>query len=748
MKRRIVLVSISMIVGLMGVFNLKTAEAANEGFRSAITLTAGKEESFTIPTIETERWFKVTTTNPDEAIKITIDSEGEKFDGKVCYYLYDDELNSVDSVGVALYGSYAFNTKTIKAFKVNKPSDYYIKIVSASYINPIYYTNHIINNPIFIYYSIISPDFYENNDEMENATPIVENKKMEFTLNGYPDVDWFKFMVNKDDEELTIIIDSNYGTFDSHISYSIFDENKNYVDSVGVRNYASGAIRNGSKNTFKIDKAGIYYIKILCASQINDIYYENNFVEKPIYIISNIGYPGAKLIDGSEYIYDEINIGENVQFDYKDLEMVINKDSAIQAVKDAAQTLTQEQKQSPTGVDLITLFAEEAIAQGSSSSIDGNNIEIKKETITHLQSTAIETKKEIDKALINEGIITAREISTGVKIKTESSKDLKITIDKSILNTEVDKISVESPNISIKIDTDEIKNDLGENPLIITITEEETFALEDNYHLASLEGIYIAATTKKTYTVNFNRAVKENITVSLPRLDGDTRYQAVITSDGEIVGGKYNPAKNTIDVKIKESGKYTVKENLKDFTDIQNKSKEMQDAIKLLASKGIIAGKTATTFDPDGSISRAEIAALIVRTLSKIDKSAPVGFKDIKTNEWFYNVAGSSKKYGIINGYEDNTFRGNLQIKKDQIIAVSARTLRAEMKYKDPTNVSAYLGNYKDNAKIANWAKADIALATRENLVLKRVDGNFTGDDNMTRGDAAIIIKRLFDKLW
>lgn len=263
-----------------------------------------------------------------------------------------------------------------------------------------------------------------------------------------------------------------------------------------------------------------------------------------------------------------------------------------------------------------------------------------------------------------------------------------------------------------------------------------------------MEGIYIAVTTKKTYTVNFNRAVKENITVSLPRLDGDTKYQAVISSDGEVVGGKYNPAKNTIDVKIKESGKYTVKENLKDFADIKNKSKEMQDAIKLLASKGIIAGKTATTFDPDGSISRAEIAALIVRTLSKIDKSATVGFKDIKTNEWFYHVAGSSKKYGIINGYEDNTFRGNLQIKKDQIIAVSARTLRAEMKYKDPTNISTYLGSYKDNVKIANWAKTDIALATRENLVLKRVDGNFTGDDNMTRGDAAIIIKRLFDKLW
>lgn len=70
------------------------------------------------------------------------------------------------------------------------------------------------------------------------------------------------------------------------------------------------------------------------------------------------------------------------------------------------------------------------------------------------------------------------------------------------------------------------------------------------------------------------------------------------------------------------------------------------------------------------------------------------------------------------------------------------------MKYKDPKDTIVYLNSYKDNTKIALWAKGDISLATRENLVLKRVDGNFLGDDYMTRGDAAIIIKRLFDKIW
>lgn len=60
-----------------------------------------------------------------------------------------------------------------------------------------------------------------------------------------------------------------------------------------------------------------------------------------------------------------------------------------------------------------------------------------------------------------------------------------------------------------------------------------------------------------------------------------------------------------------------MKSNEKDFTDIANKSAEMQKAIRYLASKGIINGTTPTTFSPDGSINRAEIATLLVKSVGQ-----------------------------------------------------------------------------------------------------------------------------------
>jgi hypothetical protein len=174
----------------------------------------------------------------------------------------------------------------------------------------------------------------------------------------------------------------------------------------------------------------------------------------------------------------------------------------------------------------------------------------------------------------------------------------------------------------------------------------------------------------------------------------------------------------------------------------------MQEAINILAAKGIISGTSATTFSPDAPITRAEIAALITRTLSKFDSNADGGFADVSRNDWFFGAAGSAARHGIMNGTSATTFAPRVNIPKDQIVAVSARVLRTEMRYRNPTNVEGVLAVYTDAGSLANWSRTDIALATRENLVVRRTDGRFNPNEMMTRGDAAIILYRMFMKIW
>ena len=114
---------------------------------------------------------------------------------------------------------------------------------------------------------------------------------------------------------------------------------------------------------------------------------------------------------------------------------------------------------------------------------------------------------------------------------------------------------------------------------------------------------------------------------------------------------------------------------------------------------------TDTTFSPNATITRAEIAALITRTLARFDPNADGGFNDVLRSDWFFGAAGSASRHGIMGGTSAVTFEPRVNIPKDQIVAVSARVLSNEMRFRDPART-------------------------------------------MTRGDAAIILHRMFMRIW
>ena len=129
-----------------------------------------------------------------------------------------------------------------------------------------------------------------------------------------------------------------------------------------------------------------------------------------------------------------------------------------------------------------------------------------------------------------------------------------------------------------------------------------------------------------------------------------------------------------------------------------------------------------------------------------MDNTATATFTDVSASSGLYRAITSSQKHKVINGYSDNTFRGANVISRAQIVTVAGRVLTSEMNYKVPSNASTYLMKYSDT--VPDFAKEMVALATRENLVVYRTDGTFSGSKNMTRGDAAIILYRLFQRIW
>lgn len=473
--------------------------------------------------------------------------------------------------------------------------------------------------------------------------------------------------------------------------------------------------------------------------------------------------PEPEVISNSddEYIYDEPDPGDDVILHPEYLDDVTDTESAVAAVRRQLADMTDEQKQSATGIDLATLFAETAVSRAARTKVTGSEILINAAAANELEEIAARTTEAVESALVEGGVSTARYLSDTIILETDETGEINIRIAPDILTTETDKIRVEAPNYALTVKTADLADDLTD---ILSISTQDLGIEPESGSI--MVGVAIS---KGTLT--------NPVTLSLPPEPGDIRYQTVVSvygnpdrnpvpeylpfnlkhgidiykqmedTDKITVASKNNPATATIDGKILESGNYAVRENAKDFTDISNKSKEMQDAIRYLASKGVIYGTTETTFSPDDTINRAQIVALIMRALGKAnDTSLRANFTDVSPSDWYYYAAAASQKNNIILGYSDGSFRGGNIINRGQIYVVSGRILVKEMRYKAPTNPESYLSKYEDD--IADWAKPMIALATRENLIVKRKDGRFYAAGSMTRGNAAIALYRLFKKMW
>lgn len=391
-----------------------------------------------------------------------------------------------------------------------------------------------------------------------------------------------------------------------------------------------------------------------------------------------------------------------------------------------------------------------------------NTVAMSVETmISNIGSKKISTSSSTNKLVLKENSVTDADL----KKYTDTEKTLLNAVDKNnitlnrtlakeyIINTTFSK--AKKANITIYIGFVTKLEKVGIETLTIndknfrvsySLRELKEMIGDKEFTSFDIDTTAMSSSTKKL-TVNFDTDKTQSVKISFPGLSADAKYMAIVDENGNPVGGRYNPATGAIEAKISESGVYQIVNNEKDFDDIKNLSEEMQESIKILAAKGIINGTSAKEFSPEDSISRAEVAALLLRVLSQVNPNADGGFADVKKSDWFYGTAGSAKAYGMIQGFEDNTFRGNLTIAKDQILTIASRVLQREMKYIAPDKPEEWL-TFADASSIADWAANDIALTTMANIVTRTADNTIHADEDMTRGDAALIIMRLFYKIW
>ncbi|MCT4507357.1 MAG: S-layer homology domain-containing protein [Tepidibacter sp.] len=233
-------------------------------------------------------------------------------------------------------------------------------------------------------------------------------------------------------------------------------------------------------------------------------------------------------------------------------------------------------------------------------------------------------------------------------------------------------------------------------------------------------------------TIPYEKSVKNKDKVNVFYIKND--------GDLESMGGLYNEKTKTVRFITNHFSKYFAKEYTKSFIDLEN-TKWAKDSVEIMASKGIVNGKEYNKFSPNDNITRAEFAALVTRMLKYQDSNGEVLFKDVNKSEWYYDSINAAYQNKLINGKSEDTFDPNGNITRQEMAKIIAKVLESKG-YKD-SDIKE-LNMFKDKENIAPWAKESISLTVKEKIINGMEDKTFAPNKKATRAQAAVMLYRLY----
>ena len=177
------------------------------------------------------------------------------------------------------------------------------------------------------------------------------------------------------------------------------------------------------------------------------------------------------------------------------------------------------------------------------------------------------------------------------------------------------------------------------------------------------------------------------------------------------------------------------------FTDVAD-GDWFYDAVAYVYGHGIMTGTSDTAFSPNLTTTRGMIVSILNR-LEDGPTAEVAGFTDVADGDWYADAVNWAASEGIVAGYEDNTFRPNDPITREQLAAMLMNY--AAWKGED-VNARADLSSYNDVASVSSWAAETVQWAVAEGLISGMPGNLLEPQGSATRAQVAAILERFLEQ--
>ncbi|WP_239614624.1 S-layer homology domain-containing protein [Cohnella mopanensis] len=167
--------------------------------------------------------------------------------------------------------------------------------------------------------------------------------------------------------------------------------------------------------------------------------------------------------------------------------------------------------------------------------------------------------------------------------------------------------------------------------------------------------------------------------------------------------------------------------------------------VEHLASKLLVNGVAADRFGPEGTITRAEFSALLVRGLGLSVKESEDGarFADVPASAWYASAVDAAVASGLVRGIGAGRFAPNDPITREQMAVVIGGALTFTGHGTGGVGQEGgRLAALTDRDSISSWAQAAVVRAAEAGIIKGMEDGRFAPTEYATRAQAAVMLKR------
>lgn len=209
----------------------------------------------------------------------------------------------------------------------------------------------------------------------------------------------------------------------------------------------------------------------------------------------------------------------------------------------------------------------------------------------------------------------------------------------------------------------------------------------------------------------------------------------------------YDDTTYTYDFTVNNEGKINIDTPITcTFTNVYTKRHSVATPSKPTLNTGdhyaYVMGYPDGTVRPNGSITRAEVSAILFRLLSDKTRdeyfTTESSFTDVKAGAWYNNSIATLEKAGVIvDTAKGGAFRPNEAITRAELAAMLAQ-------FSDAKPVK---GVKFSDVSAGHWAYEAIAIAAKMGWIEGYPDGTFRPDATITRAEMMTLVNRALERV-